>query len=62
MQALRLATIYSTYTFRGPLNTKLRYYIFQADVERERQCYITWQRRVEDWRQLKCQVAVEKFK
>lgn len=35
--------------------------LLSADVERERQCYITWQRRVEDWRQLKCQVAVEKF-
>ncbi|KAJ7372226.1 hypothetical protein OS493_019670 [Desmophyllum pertusum] len=36
-------------------------HLLSADVERERQCYISWQRRVEDWRQLKCQVAVEKF-
>ncbi|XP_078383943.1 coiled-coil domain-containing protein 180-like isoform X2 [Oculina patagonica] len=36
-------------------------HLLSADVERERQCYISWQRRVEDWRLLKCQVAIEKF-
>jgi len=35
---------------------------FEADVERERQSYIAWQGRVEDWRQLKCREAIEKFK
>lgn len=35
--------------------------LLSADVERERQCYISWQRRLEDWRLLKCQVAVASF-
>lgn len=36
-------------------------HLLSADVERERQCYISWQRRVEDWRQLKCEVAIQTF-
>ncbi|KAM7451254.1 hypothetical protein ABFA07_001297 [Porites harrisoni] len=35
--------------------------LLSADVERERQSYIAWQGRVEDWRQLKCREAIEKF-
>ena len=43
-------------------NTHKNDFDFEADVERERQSYIAWQGRVEDWRQLKCREAIEKFK
>ncbi|XP_074627275.1 coiled-coil domain-containing protein 180-like [Acropora palmata] len=35
--------------------------LLTADVERERQCYICWEKRVEDWRVLQCNLAVNKF-
>lgn len=35
--------------------------LLTADIEREKKCYICWQKRVEDWRVLKCKEAVEKF-
>lgn len=44
------------------MQNDLKICIVKADVERERQCYICWEKRVEDWRVLQCNLAVNKFR